>query len=47
MKQNCQNMSPGNGCIQMCFDYNGFENALCGSSSFEVKKYLFSEQKSN
>ena len=40
MKQNCQHVAPGNGCIQQCYNYDGNENALCGSTSFTVKQFL-------
>lgn len=38
MKQDCQYISPGNGCVQYTYQYYGIENALCGSSSFSVKQ---------
>ena len=40
MKANCQHMSPGNGCCQQSYSYNGIQNALCGSNQFDVKQFF-------
>ena len=45
MKQDRQHVAPGNGCVQQTYQYYGYSNALCGSSSFTVKQlFVFSTE---
>ena len=45
MKKDCQNKSPGNGCKQLTYNYNGIENALCGSDKFDIDKFFVIQMK--
>ena len=40
MKEDCQDKSHENSCHQKCFDYNGIDDAFCGSSRFKVKRIM-------
>ena len=45
MKGDCQNLKPGNGCIQQSYDYHGIENALCGEDKFSIQKIFVIQMK--
>ena len=45
MKKDCQNKEPGNGCCQQTYEYNGIENALCGSDKFDIDKFFVIQMK--
>ena len=39
MKRDCQENEPGNGCVERSYEYNGIKNALCGSDTFDLKRF--------
>ena len=45
MKGDCQNMKPGNGCLQLSYNYHGIENALCGENKFSIQKIFVIQMK--
>ena len=40
MKSDCLHSNPRCGCKQSSYDYNGIQNALCGSMNFMPKKFV-------